>query len=283
MRQDFKSLRVGSSAADSINKTIGDRWRSMTEEEKLPFAAKADQVQRERDALKSRPLRARETNDVLSGSQLQRLNNARVDPSLQQVAQHPAWKAGLGLSDHVSALRPEHIWNAADRNDMTVAFRNIFAYDPTIHANEQLYGFEQPCGVACGGTCKEEPCFPLVASLVKDLDNALQAAGLRDRPALVSVVPQQEPDSPRTWFLVGCVSRRNLAHCIISLVQTESQKLSLHVERGQPGMGTTHRIFKSLLLRHVSLGGVGSEFAAEAIGLQRCPVYLLSSVSLRRP
>ena len=94
-----------------------------------PVTAKSTKSVRElqvaRDELKGRVLsktasaaaEASQTG-VLSLSQVKRLNGCRLDKTLRQVSGHPVWQAGLGLANHMSALKASHVIPVPDPTAM---------------------------------------------------------------------------------------------------------------------------------------------------------------------
>ena len=264
-RNQFKQLRVGSQDATDGNQRVAEQWRALSPEQRAMFEERAKEMQKARVELMSQPLRAQESHDSLTKGQRQRLNNSRLDPTLQQVSGHAAWGAGLGLHDHISALRPDLVWNVECRQEFAAAFQGIFSFDSNIAANGNLPTFQQPCVSTGGGICKQHRLFPWVETLVKELDASIVEAQLREQLVLLHVQACTVEDMLQdAWAVIGCVSLRPLVHCVLSLMPAGAQNLALAVENGNPKIGTTHRMFLSLLRQFEASGQSAPEFGAEA-------------------
>ena len=243
---------------------ISKQWSELSPDERAHFQAEANRMQRARVELMSQPLREKETdetNDGLRASQVHRLNNARLDPSLRKIAEHPCWQAGLALSNHVCALRPEHI-SSEQREALIEAYRDVFAYDGTVSANPRLPSYAQPCLSTGAGICRSSPLFNHVDCLVRQLDSILAAAGLRQTVTLVRLTPETAEAS--TWFVVGCVGLRPVVQVVIMAFAHASNRLTLAVENGRPKISTSHRKVWAMLQEHTSAGRSVEDFVAEA-------------------
>ena len=250
-----------------MNTAVSKSWRELSAEERGRFQAEADRMQRARVELMSEPLRCDEQKDGLRGSQMQRLNNARLDPSLRKISDHCAWQSGLGLGNHVCALKAEHVWSAK-REEINDAFQGIFAYDGSVSANPALPAYQQPCCSTGGGVCRSSATFNHVDQLVRQLDATLAGAQLRQSVSLVRLTPLTEDDvetvAERLWFLVGCVGLRPLVHTVVSLMPAGLNQLAINVEQGRPKISTSHRLLWTALQRHTAAGRSAQDFSAEA-------------------
>ena len=256
-------MKVGSDGARNMNASVASRWQSLSAEQKESYQQEASRMQQARNHLISQPLRGREEqHESLRPSQIHRLNNARLDNSLRQVARHPAWKAGLQLRDHVSALKPEHVLGDLDEKTISSMYQDIFAYDATVETNQDLPRYETPCVSIGGGICRNHEHFTFVDGLVRTLDAAAAAAKLRQSTALLSI---QNAGVGKQWMIVGCVGLRPLVQTILCLHPVSPQLLTINVDcNARPKITTTHRLLFSIVQKHVQDGHSLDAFCAEA-------------------
>ena len=271
LRQNF--IGKHRSEWSSLNKTVAGAWRNLSEEEKAHYRAKAIEVQGQRSVIARTPLNEappppEEGAEAahLSTSQRKRLNQSRLDGALAQVAHHPAWQAGLGLSDHISGLRSSMVDLTLAETDggaaskLEGAIQNFFGYDQRILNNPQLPPFDRACMVPNGGVCSSSPLHPYVAKLVEQLDSFLSYIGkLSQRVVIKFTLNHSESagrisDSTRPmWFALGCTARKPKAHILISLdLQRVDSCLTIHAVDGVPQLQTSHQLFHRLLWKHRS-------------------------------
>ena len=255
---------------------MAKRWKSLSPEQKARFKAEAATMQAKREELMQAPLTSgigqqSAASAGLSRSQRYRLGNARLDTTLQQVSGHPVWQKGLGLWDHISALRKEYILPPSE--DVEREFQRLFAYDAKILANGMLPAYEQSCISCGGGVCRKHALYEHVHRIVSLFDGILLQHKLAlSRPALVRLAPApatEDMQGPEVlWMIMGCVGRRPIVHCVILLFQNSAGRLQLLVEQCLPKITTMHRTFLKILRRHIADGGDPDSFAAEVAGQQ---------------
>ena len=146
---------------------------------------------------------------VLSLSQVKRLNGCRLDKTLRQVSGHPVWQAGLGLANHMSALKASHVIPVPDPTAMRGVkrqFEETFSYSPQIVPNPQLPKFNRPCCTLHGGTCVCDSGFDVMQHLLKQFHEYLVAERLGGSPSLVEFRPDN--DDVSIWLIVATVALR---------------------------------------------------------------------------
>ena len=269
-RTKFKALRVGASATNEIQGDIATQWKRLSAQEKFKFKAEAGRMQAKRDELMQQPLgdqqAAEGSGSGLTYAQKHRLGNARLDKTLQQVSEHAVWRKGLGIWDHVSALRKEHVMSSAE--DIETLFQNIFAYDGKIILNEQMPSYQQSCISCGGGVCRQHALYHDVSRVVSQFDGILlQQKLVMSRPALVAITPDSTGDvepSEATWMIMGCVGRRPIVHIVMILWKSDANSFQLSMENGRPKITTLHRAALSMLRKYEASGGNPAQFAAQA-------------------
>ena len=259
----------------NMNKLIAGAWRNLSEEERDSYRVKAMKIQGQRSAVARTPLNEQVSADdreTLSRNQHQRLNHVRLDGALAQVSEHPAWKSGLGLADHLSGLRAEHIDlslaetdNADDGgSQLDAAMQAFFGYDSKIQSNQELPAFGRACLVAHGGICASGSFYKHVAQLVEQFDSILAFAGKLSRRVLVKFTVNLREWTPTSgagrvpsemlkpiWFALGCTARKPKAHILIGLnLQRLDSCLCIQEADGVPCLETSHQFFQRLLARH---------------------------------
>ena len=291
MRQEW----AGKTKSDwsDMNKMIAAAWRNLSEEEKGHYQSIASGIQNRRSTLAGTPLNqaAAEGEDStapLSRNQKQRLNQSRLDGALAQVAHHPAWKAGPGLSDHISGLRAELVdMSMAETDDrhggsskLEEAVQNFFAYDAKILTNPKLPPFDRACMVLHGGICASSSLFKYVSKLVEEFDSFLACkdklssrvlirCDIKLRQWIPSRASRQIPEQicEPMWFALGCVGRKPKAHVLIDLVSHPYFRLSFRQVNGGPSLQTSHQLFERLLKQHQSLGQPLQHFGLQVLWL----------------
>ena len=222
----------------------------------------------QREQLMKEPLSRRKPDSLeLTQAQVQRLGNKRLDSTLQQVSDHDVWKKGLGLWDHVSALRKDHVLPLAD--DATARFQSMFSYDGVVTPNGAIPSYEHPCVCHGGGVCRRHDLYEHVARITTQFDSILAQHKLAvSEPLLLCIAPEaalsDTEDPEPSWLMMGCVSRRPIVHYVLPLWKSGPCSLQLLLDRGLPKISTVHRIVLSLLQQHVASGGAADGFAADA-------------------
>lgn len=266
-----------------MNKIIAAEWRSLSEEEKAPFRAKASRTQKSRAELVKTPLNEAEAEpeaaggEELSVNQKNRLNQARLDGALAQVAQHPAWGHGFALSDHIAALRANLIEMDMDPAKLDEGVRQYFGYDSKILLNPQLPQFDRACMMSYGGVCSCDPNIKFINKLVEQLDEIFAVNDILATRVLLKLTLNvrrwervhsgekellQPPAHLRKpmWFVLCCVARKPKSHVMISLRAGSAIRfpfrllLGFENVQGGPCVETSHLLFAKLLRVHLKHG-----------------------------
>ena len=276
LRHRFKNKKVASDAASlDINRSISDTWKELKPEEKADFERKAVQIQMERDEFQKKALSqvssASDAQDAqhLNREQIKRLNHQRLSKTLQDYSKHPCWEHGLGLSDHISALKASLVLPQTDENIATVnhTLQEAFSYDCRVvpNANSQNT-FIRGCGTVYAGTCKADCHFDQVRGLASEFQSATQKNKLGAEPFMIQVVPLdsgRDAVATESWFVVAGVCLRPLLHSLVYLHKL-GDLLKLSLSNGRLRLGTFHRVMRALLQAHVAAGGVAEDFSARA-------------------
>lgn len=225
-----------------------------------------------RESAKDRPLGempvAAETEEAhLRPSQLHRLNQCRLDTSLDRVIQNPTWQEGLALSDHICALRASFVKEfdqLSKKEDSTLEEEILkdFLYDPTVNDNVAAPLFSRPCLWTFAGTCEKDHSFDVTMTLVDQLDKVLTLRKLATRHVLLHLEVEESsasassastaPRSPSAWFLLGCMTKRPLTHIGIRVCPVGESRFAFKVVNNIPCVESSHRCFQKLLREYES-------------------------------
>ncbi|CAE7247860.1 unnamed protein product [Symbiodinium sp. CCMP2592] len=277
----FSKQRLGTVENRDITAQIAQEWQDMPEDQRARFQVEADKMQLARDELAQTALAGSAAEefvdqDMLSASQVKRLNQSRVDINLQRVAEHTAWKHGLGLSDHMAALRPDFlpsISTTAAFQQLKAEYDSIFNFDASIVPNEkQMPAFRRPCGTCHGGTCQADLGFEEVCKLVTKFHSEVLACRLGTNPFLVSlgvfdVTGEVDIDWEQSWYIVATVALRPLCHTIVH-VHDDFGVLKLTHRDGHVHMGTMHRALRTLMSSFLAKDGAAENMSLKAGSLK---------------
>ena len=243
------------------------------------FQAKADAMQRERDKLSRTSLSSSNLEDDaasthLSKAQVKRLSGQRLDQTLTAVSEHPAWASGLGLSDHMAALRPSFVVESGCGKDARMAvlpeFQEAFSYDSEIVKNpDPMPTYRRACCTLHGGICCADRNFGAIAKMVSSFHAQVTKHKLGGSPFIVRLRPSYAEaaglDAPAdNWLLVAAISQRPLNHVLFHLCQS-GQQLRCALSSGELKLGTLHRVLRTLLHGVMTQEGL-EEFAVKAMG-----------------
>ena len=279
VRHMFSKQRLASVENRDITAQIAQEWQDMSADQRARYQAQADKMQQARNELAQTALAGSAAEEVLdqemlSASQVKRLNQSRMDINLQRVSEHTAWKQGLGLSDHMSALRPEYlpsVTSTAAFQQLKAEYDSIFNFDASIVPNEKnMPSFLRPCGTCHGGTCQADLGFAEVCCLVSKLHSEVMACRLGTNPFLVcltifDVTGKVQTDAEPHWYIVAAVALRPLCHTIIH-VHEDFGVLKLSLRDGSLHMGTLHRALRTLMSSFLTRGGSAENMGLKAVG-----------------
>ena len=197
---------------------------------------------------------------IRSKSQLKRLGQRQLDQSLHQLATHPAWKSGLGISNHVAALDPKFV-QEIDCEEAVQHIKDAFDYDAQPVKNpDSLPRMFCSCQESHPGLCKADDCFNHVQLAVQQFQQCLEEKKIQGCALLKLVVVTEvaQPSSsssqpsqivPSTqWFLLGCVSKRPLCHVLGKLVphREVSNVVTPDVQEDSWQLQTMHAVLRDV-------------------------------------
>ncbi|OLP77380.1 hypothetical protein AK812_SmicGene42563, partial [Symbiodinium microadriaticum] len=182
------SVKVGSLEHRQFTQMLSAEWARMTPQRKQEYQLRANDIQLERDRLRSQALQhqnsaaeAAATGTGLRESQIKRLNGARLDSTLQQVSAHKCWQQELGIWDHNAALRGSLVKIPADRAGMDALraeYDKLFGYDAQVLGNPtSTPTFLRACATTEAGTCVKDEHHDQFVALVGQFDAGLGKLG----------------------------------------------------------------------------------------------------------
>ena len=261
LRSKFERQRVGSAASVEGQTSVGASWRALSDEQKAKFQLQADEMQAARTALAGNCLEGgsaraeANANELLSTSQVKRLNSTRLDKSLSKVSEHVAWQRGLGISDHNAALRADLVEFRPDADfarQLKDEFDQAFGYDSTIMPNGSSNPqFLRACCGAHAGTCRCDAHFDLVCRLASNFQACVEGHGMGGQPFLVQLLPGE--GRCEVWFIISAISLRPLCHVALHLYEC-SDRLRFMLRDGRLHIGTVHQALRALVQQHVNSG-----------------------------
>ncbi|CAE7267145.1 unnamed protein product, partial [Symbiodinium sp. CCMP2456] len=261
-KHHFKQSRLGTAENRQETRNLGEIWRNMPAEARARYEEQARELQSARDDLKGKCLsktasaeaEAADTG-ILSTAQVKRLNGFRLDKTLSQVSEHRVWQAGLGIADHVAALKASLVIpvpDAAAMRGIKRQYEEAFSYDSQIVPNPPtMPKFSRPCCTLQAGTCQCDPCFAVMQRFVKEFHEQLIAQRLGGSPSLVQLTPSNDASM---WLIVCTVALRPQCH-VVAHLHSLGGSLYLTMQNGSISMGTMHRVMRRML-QAASRGGV---------------------------
>ena len=155
-RQQYRGLKIDrDQASKELRRSIGLAWKHLPAEKKAEYQQEALDMQAARSALQTKSLggesaRQEASGSELSTSQVKRLNNARLDRTLESFANHPCWQRGLALGDHICALKASLVLpldaDKCEWRELRAEYSDVFGYDSNILQNPKpMPGFIRAC------------------------------------------------------------------------------------------------------------------------------------------
>lgn len=261
-RSEHGSAKIGSEESKKSLKQMSCAYHELSVAERQQLDTEAAIMNARRQKLLQNPIADQhDASEEAKGadlrvSQVHRLNQARLDKTLKQVIDHPAWRGGLGLSDHVSALKAAFVENCQLSDaEINEDFKQFMSYDPEVAKNTDTPPFSRPCRWSNGGLCQKEPLFGQVLCLVRQLDEALHARKLGGKPIFLKLTPAEaaassSSDSLPVWILLGCVSRRPVGQIGICFYALGNGSFGIKVKNSKPWVETLHQTFLTLLRKY---------------------------------
>ncbi len=230
----------------------------------------ANEIQTKREKVKHIPLDGKHSvheeasqNDLRS-SQIHRLNQSRLDHTLSMVSEHTSWSYGLGLADHVSALRSKFVQSFGD-SDMNAYLSAYFGYDSQVFANVENPSFSRSCKWAHSGICEQGPFFALAIRLASELDQMLQDTHLLGSgPKLVFFRNNDVSQICSSSWMLGCAYRKPISHVGIAMHTVSCGKFGITMVDGIPRIATMHQAFRDMMGTITEHGGDVNTVSLEA-------------------
>lgn len=256
---------------------LSQRWRSLCARTKQSFEQKAREASAARKVLSDQGLdrvgegtleqqEIKEQMRVLSSRQKQRARRDRVTVSLNKIVEHPAWKSGLALSDHISPLRSDFVTAATGTltaRQVSDEIDRIFKFDDQVIENAATSDeWKVPCWSNCGGLCAKSRSYALVKTWETQFQSVLKERKLDTSVSLMRVElcrpdrgVSSEATFPCQWYLLGCAIYRPLTHVLIKLVEEQESALSFCIKDAKIYVCTSHQMFASLASHYESAAG----------------------------
>ena len=176
------------------------------------------------------------------------------------MAKHPAWLFGLGLGDHISALRKRHVEVLACK-DIATAVRDKFGDCTTIFPNPQSMD-QYPKACICNfGICSRSPFFEVASTLSQQFQSELQrlkqldASSYRAFSFTASVNSAASSSSTVShanflteWIMVGCFCKRPIVQTFMRFQEAHGI-LKVKLEDDKPDIVTSHQLFSEYCLQ----------------------------------
>ena len=259
-------------ASKDLHRQIGSAWKHLPVEQKEVFQRKAAEAQAARSALQARALGGTTGGEEAAGSELtksqaQRLNNARLDGTLESFANHPCWQKGLALGDHICALKASLLLPLdADKGtwrELRSRHSAAFGYDGCRKNPKPMPSFMRACYTQHAGVCQQQPHFATLQCLVAGFDAGIKTKKLGAEPFLARMAPRGSEDAlSTTWLVVAGVCLRPLCHSVIHMHQM-GDALQWSVLNGNLRVSTMHRVLQAMLAGHVAAGEDATEISVQ--------------------
>ena len=229
-RMRGKSVRVGTPQYKSLLQRVKQEWDTLGGEQRAEYEARAHEQNLARAAESRQTLRDAEcqdgpSSDVLSSSQRKRLGQVQLNQSLQALAKHEVWNTGLGIGDHVSALKPSLVQSVDPESSVMTAFDYLPVAAPNPAEMPHIFC---SCAELHPGVCKGETgLFAEVVTMVQQFQRCLEVHKIQgvslfslqlDSSSLPSSSSPSGDILEPLWLLMGCVSKRPLSHVMGRLV-----------------------------------------------------------------
>lgn len=273
-RSEHPNAKIGTDdSKDSLEK-MAKAYKQLSNDERSQLKGEAGRINAARVMLMARPLSAKagtEANDVgLRSSQVQRLNQPRLDISLHSVTGHKVWNHGLGLSDHVCALKPsfvrQYCQRTQDFNHMSDFAKKLLRYDSKIQKNpDNMPTFFRSCLWTNCGVCEQDPLFSTVKTLVGQFDLVFSSYKLGVSPFIVKFAfPRGHRLSvDPVWIIIGAVTSKPISFTGIHLTVQQGLKLIIKTHSNVPCAGSLHQLFRDLLHKYRANSGSPEDFSLQ--------------------
>ncbi|CAE6910309.1 unnamed protein product [Symbiodinium sp. CCMP2592] len=251
--------RVGSGESNSNQSSVAERWRRLPMQQKKHFQEEAHKLQQAREEICKRKLGdvSSETSSGLRGSQLKRLNRARLTTSVKDIADLEVWKTGLQVADHASPLQAKHVLSGMSDAEFVEELKKVFGYDRDVVPNPAVPQFLRSCEWHHCGICQQDELFENSQTLMRQYDQQLHAKHLGTVPVIACI----RSDQMSQWFFQGCVCKRPVPlHIGLHLWVRKPCCLCMSVVDGRPRLSSVQQMLLVSLRKHVAAGGSFDDF-----------------------
>ena len=246
---------------------LAEQWRCLSPTTRRRYEEKAAQMSQDRAAMANHGLDRQAKAELgklelstLSERQKKRMNQKRLDGTLQKVACHPGWNAGLGLSDHMSPLRASFVDENLDEKAAAQEVDRVFSYDRTVVPNTcTSTDLVKPCCSLYGGVCCKSKFYDVVRHCTNQLQIHLKNEKLDDKVCLLHFEHdgQAAPSSSSraahpsfgVWCVLGCTVLRPLSHVLHKMFPEHPGALQFSLKNGMPDMVTSQQLVQSIAMR----------------------------------
>ena len=208
----------------------------------------------------------------LRASQIQRLNQARLDISLHDVVGSSIWDSGLALGDHVCALKPCFVSSQLGNEAEVQAFMSKhLGYDPTIEKNpDNIPSFSRSCTWFNYGLCEQDGSYSAVKVLMGQLHAALSFRKLGTSPFILhfdtgasssrSTAPESE-----SWMVISTVTAKPISYTGVCMSVVQGLRFSIKTTPDNvPCILSVNVAIKELHDQFLKKGGSPEAFSLEA-------------------
>ena len=255
-RTDAPRTKVGTDESKSSLKNLGKAYSRLSDAALADLKAEAAKMNASREKLLTTPIASKAVQEAESSdlrpSQVQRLNQPRLDISLHMVTGHDVWSPGLGLGDHVCALKPSYVCQQTENFEAMSEFsKKTLRYDPGIEKNsEDMPNFSRSCLWANSGICSEDPFFNMVKNLVGQFDMVFSNYKLGGSPFIVQFKQGMSVPFDSSWIVIGAATAKPVSYTGVHLYVEQGLKLSIKTNNNIPHVGSVNQLFRDLLQKY---------------------------------
>ncbi len=260
-RNNHPKAKVGTEESNAALKEMGRAYNMLSQSELDELKAEAAKSNLSRTELLQCPFSDKSAIDEarasdLRKSQVDRINQRRLDLTLRKMTDHSIWNRGLGLCDHICALKPCFIAEHLDaESDVTNFYQEHMKYDANIQKNDDpLPGFSKSCMWTNGGICERDPHYDVVKDLVGQLHSMFAPQKIGTYPFILCLEPISG-SSDALWIVVGSATARPISYTGIRLFKVLDLRFGFQTDENRPATGSVHLALKEVLQKHVADGG----------------------------
>ena len=198
-------------------------WSVMSEVEKMPFLAEAEQ--KTNDVRETAASASAATFSSSTGPHRERaaMRAAMLKTTIGQMQNHGMWFGGFGLAGFDAAMKPEYVVKTGSNEEMRKRCENLFRYSNTPVPNPPGKLSNAPvCHIQHAGLCGSHDNTLKCGIASYNLYAVLQKKGLQKKlPLMVSFVMPGVPvgergsESNPAWWSIGHIQGK--AECVVIL------------------------------------------------------------------